>query len=548
MSTEPMRTDPMSAADAPEPALAPDRERVDVDVVVVGGGVAGLVAARQCLHVGLSVLVFEARDEVGGVVGGAVIGATETSGADATGEPADGLRVDTGAESFATRNDAVATLATELGLEADIVTPNPAGAWIALPGDAAGPKLLPMPKTGVLGIPANPFAEDVRAVIGWSGAWRAYRDRLQPILRIGRATSLGQLVRSRMGDTVLDRLVTPISAGVYSADPDALDVDRVAPGLNQAMTRTGSLQGGVAQLAAERRAGGAIRGFRGGMRGLVDALAGDLSYYAGDVRTGLRATGLTAVDGGGWVVNADPTLPDPQGGGVLVAGSDAPDAPDAPNGVEAHARYVVLAAPAEASVPLLAGARAEWAGLADLDWPQGTALDIVTLLLDAPGLDAAPRGTGVLVAPGTPGVTAKALTHSTSKWAWLADAAGPGRHLVRLSYGRAGSAGVAALGDEALTDLALADASALLGTPLTRDALLDSVRTSWRDAPSHALIGRDDRVARLDDALAEMTDLVVTGSWVSGTGLASVVPHAIDAAARIRRDAIDAAGEAPTDA
>ena len=109
-------------------------------------------------------------------------------------------------------------------------------------------------------------------------------------------------------------------------------------------------------------------------------------------------------------------------------------------------------------------------------------------------------------------------------------------------------AGVAALGDEALTDLALADASALLGTPLTRDALLDSVRTSWRDAPSHALIGRDDRVARLDDALAEMTDLVVTGSWVSGTGLASVVPHAIDAAARIRRDAIDAAGEAPTDA
>ncbi|BDZ64782.1 protoporphyrinogen oxidase [Agromyces mangrovi Wang et al. 2018] len=535
----------MNAADAPEPAPAPDRERLDVDVVVVGGGVAGLVAARQCLHVGLSVLVLEARDEVGGVVGGTVIGATEASGADAAGEPADGLRVDTGAESFATRNDSVATLATELGLAEAIVTPNPAGAWLALPGDATGPKLLPMPKTGVLGIPANPFAEDVRAVIGWSGAWRAYRDRLQPILRIGRATSLGQLVRSRMGDAVLDRLVTPISAGVYSADPDALDVDRVAPGLNQAMTRTGSLQGGVAQLAAERRAGGAIRGLRGGMRGLVEALAADLSYYAGDVRTGLSATGLAAVDGGGWVVRADPTHPEPQDGRVLVAGAEAPDAP---TGVEAHARYIVLAAPAEASVPLLAGARDEWAGLADLDWPAGTALDIVTLLLDAPELDAAPRGTGVLVAPGTPGVTAKALTHSTSKWSWLADAAGRGRHLVRLSYGRAGSAGVAELDDEALTDLALADASALLGTPLTRDELLDSVRTSWRDAPSHALIGRDDRVARLDDALAETTDLVVTGSWVSGTGLASVVPHAIDAAARIRRDAVDATAEAPTDA
>ncbi|GLI27101.1 protoporphyrinogen oxidase [Agromyces rhizosphaerae] len=532
----------MSAADSARPA--PERERIDVDVVVVGGGVAGLVAARQCLHVGLSVLVLEARDEVGGVVGGAVIGAEE---ADAPGGAAGGLRVDTGAESFATRNDSVQALATELGLADEIVAPNPAGAWLALPGGDAGLKLLPMPKTGVLGIPANPFAEDVRAVIGWSGAWRAYRDRLQPILRIGRAHSLGQLVRSRMGDAVLERLVTPISAGVYSADPDALDVDRVAPGLNQAMTRAGSLQGGVAQLAAERRAGGAVRGIRGGMRALVDALVADLAYYAGEVRTGVRVTGLTAGDGadGGWVVAADAVAPEPGDGRVLVAGADATEEAA---GVEAHARYVVLAAPAEASVPLLAGVRDEWAGLADLDWPEGTALDLVTLLLDAPELDAAPRGTGVLVAPGTPGVAAKALTHSTSKWSWLADAAGPRRHVVRLSYGRAGSAGAAALDDEALTDLALADASALLGTTLTRAQLVDAVRTSWRDAPSHALLGREDRVARLDAALAGTTDLVVTGSWVAGTGLASVVPHAIDAAARIRRDAVDAAPEAPAGA
>ena len=50
----------------------------------------------------------------------------------------------------------------------------------------------------------------------------------------------------------------------------------------------------------------------------------------------------------------------------------------------------------------------------------------------------------MLVAPGsTPGaVRAKALTHATAKWPWLArrvrDAAGPGWHVVRLSYGRIG--------------------------------------------------------------------------------------------------------------
>lgn len=38
------------------------------DVAVVGGGVAGLAAAAECLRIGLRVVVLEAAEQVGGSV------------------------------------------------------------------------------------------------------------------------------------------------------------------------------------------------------------------------------------------------------------------------------------------------------------------------------------------------------------------------------------------------------------------------------------------------------------------------------------------------
>ena len=265
------------AQESPEPATGSRGTGSRADVVVVGGGVAGLVAALECAKVGLRVTVLERRDELGGCVGRIEL---------------DGLTLDSGAESFATRGGSVAELLKTLGLDGDIVDPNPAGAWLVMPGPHGGVDAAPLPKTGMLGIPANPLGDDVRRIIGWSGAVRAYADRLMPILTIGRAHSLGQLVRSRMGAAVLDRLVTPISSGVYSADPNDLDLDVVAPGLNEAMTRAGSLSGGVGQLVEERRAGGAVRGIRGGMHRLVDALVAELARFGVTVITGAEVTGL----------------------------------------------------------------------------------------------------------------------------------------------------------------------------------------------------------------------------------------------------------------
>lgn len=510
-----------SAEPGAEPHAEPDVDHRATDVVVVGGGVAGLVAALECARLGLGVVVLEQAERPGGCVGRIDL---------------DGLALDSGAESFATRNGSVAELLARLGLEDAIVPPNRAGAWLVW-GDRSGRRAAPLPKTGVLGIPANPLGDDVRAIIGWRGAWRAWLDRIMPILKIGRAERLGPLVRQRMGAAVLDRLVTPISAGVYSTNPDELDVDVVAPGLNEAMTRAGSLSGGVSQLVAARRAGSAVLGLRGGMHTLVDALVAELERFGAEVRTGTRVSGLERRP-------ARPSDVDAVASSwrAIAERVEVDERVEVAERVEVDARFAILATPAHVSRGLLAGLAPE-AGLAE-DWPDAASVELVTLVLDAPELDAAPRGTGVLVAADAPGVVAKALTHSSAKWSWLAEAAG-GRHVVRLSYGRAGATNpLAGLDDDAVAELAVRDAAALLGVTLDASQVRASGRSAWRDALSQAAVGQSGRVRALESALADHTGLELAGSWVAGTGLASVVPHAIEAAGRIRHLALRIADDA----
>ncbi|WP_298876397.1 protoporphyrinogen oxidase [uncultured Microbacterium sp.] len=488
------------------------RHAHETRVIVIGGGVSGLVAARECAKVGLEVTVLEAADVLGGVVRSAEVG---------------GMTLDVGAESFATRGGVVRDLLGELGLADDVVSPNPEGAWVAgVPGVGAAP----LPKGGVLGIPDNPFAPDVRRVIGWSGAWRAYVDRVRPPLTIGHAHSLGKLVRSRLGARVLDRLVAPVTSGVYSARPDDIDVDLAAPGLNAALTRTGSLTGAVAELRARRpqtrpadapasdvpvagsakapAPGGAVQGIVGGMSRLVDALAAGLRDADVEVRTGVRAERLDRTDDG-WAVS-----------------TSVDDEP-------LTARAVIVALPEGPARQLLAPVVP---GLEAGD-PIAPVVEVVTLVLDAPVLDGAPRGTGVLTVPGSH--VAKALTHSTAKWDWVRDAAAPGVHVVRVSFGAQGEEpATAALDDDAAAHLALSEAAALLGVELPASVLRAAHRVRYVQSQPAATIGRAAVTAAARDAVRAVSGLGATGAWLSGTGLAQVIPDARQEADRVRSAAL----------
>jgi oxygen-dependent protoporphyrinogen oxidase len=506
-------------SDPAEPATAAADVRSAVEasptrVVVIGGGMAGLVAARDCARPGFEVTLLEASGSAGGSVASLEV---------------DGITVDAGAESFATRGGHVSNLIEELGLAGDVVQPNPAGAWVRY-----GTHTVPLPKAGLLGIPSSPLASDVVRAIGWGGAWRAYLDRLIPVLKIGQEHSLGVLVRKRMGAKVLDRLVAPVATGVYSAQPDDLDIDVVAPGLNAALTRLGSLSGAVGELRSAAKAGSAVGGIRGGMWRLPAAVVADFEARGGVLRTGAVVTGLLPF------VAREPGGTDESAAAESGVESDTPESARwvvrLADGEEVLADAVILAAPASVALDLLGGASGSLAALAALDWPPASSVELTTLVLTDSRLADAPRGTGVLVADSEhSGVTAKAMTHSTAKWAWLAESAGAGKHVVRLSYGRAGKPSeTTGLSDAELRALALADAAALLDIPLRESDLVGFARTSWTNALPYAALGEGDRIRGVREAVESVEGLEVTGSWLTGTGLASVIPDAREAATRTR--------------
>ena len=406
------------------------------DVHVVGGGVAGLVLARRLARSGADVVVHEASDRLGGTVASHEIA---------------GIVLDAGAESFATRGGTVTALIDELGLAGDLVRPEPVSAWLQpARGDAA-----PLPATALLGIPGDPRAEDVVAIVGRAGAEAAVERDAAPLAAddplLAPGARLGPLVRARHGDAVLDLLVAPVVHGVHSLHPDDVPLERVHPRLRAALAETGSLSGAMSALRAAAPPGSVVAGLRGGVHRLVSALADDLAAHGGDIRlrspVDVAALERFAADGDPVVVAAPDVLP--------------------------------------ASAP-----------------PRR--IDLVTLVVDQPELDAAPRGSGLLVAAGAP-VGARALTHATAKWAWLADAAG-GRHVLRLSYDDLPEDPVAS---------ARADAAALLGVALPVPE--GTAHVTWfRPAAAIAPAG-----------------ITVVGETAAGSGLAGIITHAEAAASAL---------------
>ena len=393
----------------------------EVDALVIGGGIAGLSAAWQLSQDGFKPLLVEARGYLGGLIAPGYIGP---------------VQVDLGAETFVPRGVETAQMVAALGLEA--LAPSGDGARLFLPPNRANGesrwRLWRFLRDAYLGIPADPGADDVVAVLGAKAAQRAAQDRHlgSEVGQGAEGETLAGFVAARMGQAVVDRLVRPIVAGIYTCDPADLATDTVTPGLRQATREHGCLADAVAFLLARSRKATGGRSVdkcvRGGMFQLTAALSQAITTAGGTVLTRVGAQQLIAPDGAG---NADTasgattcgasgasnaashgasdssTTPDSSGYWQVELAPTKPGPTPSSEPVPAAAprtlrtKRLVVACSARPALRLLASANL--AALdTDITIPVGAPIARYSLLVDSPELDAAPVGQGLLVAPASP--------------------------------------------------------------------------------------------------------------------------------------------------
>ncbi|QPE03817.1 FAD-dependent oxidoreductase [Microbacterium schleiferi] len=428
----------------------------DVDLCIVGGGIAGLVVAVEASAAGLRTVVLERSARVGGMLAPAAVG--------------DGILVDAGAESFATRTDAVPALIAQLSLPVEIVEPDPTGAWLVVSDEGGAVRRAPLPSRSILGIPADPAAEDVRALV--PGA----TEKILPVP--ASEPSFHALVADRLGAPLAATIVDTVCRGVYSTPADRLQLSRIHPQLWARFQQSGSLTAAVADLVTTgARPGSAVAGIRGGLWRLADALAARARAQGVMIETETTVAQIDSADSGVTVRTMH---------GTVRAGA-------------------LVLATGRAEIDRLTG---------DGQSAPQAPVHLAIARLHAPALDRHPVGTGALVADAVPGQT-KAMTHANAKWEWLDEALPPHEHLVRVS---ARDAETARFDEESVA----ADASRITGVSLAPGSIRELRVGRW-DAAS----------ASGAEPPAPRPGVHLTGAAVAGTGLAAVIPHARAVAADV---------------
>jgi len=473
-------------------------------VVVAGGGITGLVAARRLAQAGHSVTVVEQSDRLGGQVHTVHIA---------------GRDVDLGAEAIHLPSPPARHLVEELGLLDSVVGSRPGQTWLW-----TGRALRVLPAGVTPSGPTRIRPVLTSRVMSVRGLGRAGLEplvaRMRAELPADQDVSVGDFVSGRFGTEVTERFIDPLLGSLHAGDVHRLSLRACAPTLVDAATTGRSLLHRRPSAPAPGQSPTTpvpmFASWPGGLATVVDALLKDLPV---SVRLSTRVTSIA---------------PDGDGYDLQVEG---------PAGASEHllADRIVLALPARAAAPLL---EPHCNHACDV-LTEAEVASVATVLV---GFDRSATegvrafaGTGVLLRSNT-NLLLKAATNLTRKWPQFAD---DELALVRLSAGRANDDRVAQLSDDELLAQLLQDLKVVTG--LDAPPRLAYVHR-WAEGLPQLRVGHLARLNAARERLARtLPGVVLAGAAYDGIGLASCIASGEAAAQVAAATFTTAATQQPTE-
>ncbi len=448
----------------------------EVDVVIVGGGIAGLSAAYWLLHDApdLRIALLEAEERVGGKMQQARF--------------ADGHVIDVGPDALWIQSPAVSGMLEELGIADPAVRPVNTATGILHHGEVR-----PLPCGIVGGIPTDLAAARKAGLLSARGALRASHEEKHLHLHAAEDTSVFHAVEERLGTEVAESVVDPLIGGIYAGDTRSMSLEATAPHL-------------FALYCDGKPFLSTLQHTAGKMNGLATFAPDGLSTLVTTLQDALRSR--IAVQCSAPVDKLEPSAR----GYVVRSGSH-----------EWHGEHVVLAVPSYVSAALLG--KVDPQSAAALHAIPYASVTTVTLALasdewvmhDVPGF-VIPRGEGELLT---------ALTCLSERWTHHRSR---NTVYVRCSLGRIDDDRPDALSEQELLERVHRDVERLLRV---HAPLQEGIVHRWSGALPQYAVGHRERLAPCMDLRERGIECI--GAAFGGVGVASCIDQGAAAAARLLR-------------
>jgi len=451
-------------------------------VAIIGGGLSGLATAAKLhrLDASIQLVLFERGDRAGGVIHSEQVGP---------------FLIDHGADMFSTKPSAALDFCRELGLEDQLIEPQLTGRGARIVRNG---NLVPIPDGFVVMRATQLWPMLTTPLLSLRGKLRFLLERWVKPAKDGEDESIAAFVRRRMGVEVLDRIVAPLSAGIYTADVTKLSMQTTMRAVASMESKYGSLAKATAirrrkgEDSVERNSTGArygqFRAFKGGMIDLIQGLAETLP--SGSIKLTCPVDSIRP-HGEQWVVSE--------------AGTDH------------KFDHVVVAVPPHAASQLLNDVASRAAS--ELRLIESASTAIVVLAVPAKDIQR-PVETFGFVVPLSEQRRILACSFASQKFNGRA----PEDHvLIRVFIGGAMQSELLQQSDEELIQIARDELSDLIG--LTGDPLVTRV-VHWKQAMPQYHVGHGDRVRIIDEDIDGVPGLSYLSNALHGVGIAPVIQQA----------------------